>query len=203
VTEGIAADVVMKAELRKRLHGLRNSLTSGERANYSGSITGDILALPAYREARTFMAYMTFGSEFVTDALINDALAHAKTLVLPRINREQNRLETYAVRDPQSDLTAGPWGIREPRPDRCRPVPVAEIDLVLVPGLGFNVRGDRLGYGRGYYDRLLQFRTPRTALVAAAYSVQVLDDIPLGDYDVPVDMVVTEAGTHRRPIALT
>ena len=190
----------MKAELRKRLHGLRDALTPEERARYSESITGDILSLAAYREARTFMAYMTFGSEFVTDALIRDALANAKTLVLPRIDRAQNRLETYAVQDPEGELAAGPWGIREPRPDRCRPIAFSEIDLVLVPGLGFNAGGDRLGYGRGYYDRLLQYRDRRTTLVAAAYSIQVLDTIPVGEYDVPVDIVVTEAGTYRRPM---
>ena len=190
----------MKAELRKRLHGLRDALTPEERARYSESITGDILSLAAYREARTFMAYMTFGSEFVTDALIRDALANAKTLVLPRIDRAQNRLETYAVQDPEGELAAGPWGIREPRPERCRPVAISEIDLVLVPGLGFNAGGDRLGYGRGYYDRLLQYRDRRTTLVAAAYSIQVLDTIPVGEYDVPVDIVVTEAGTYRRPM---
>lgn len=190
----------MKAALRKRLHGLRDALTREDRARFSGLITGDILTLAAYGEARTFMAYMTFGSEFLTDALIRHAQAHAKTLVLPKINREHNRLETYVVQDMESDLTAGPWGIREPRPDRCQSVSISEVDLVLVPGLGFDARGDRLGYGRGYYDRLLQYRNPRTALVAAAYSIQVLDEIPVDEHDVPIDAVVTEVGTHHRPM---
>ncbi len=190
----------MKAKLRKRLHGLRDALTPEERARHSGSITRDILALAAYREARTFMAYMTFGTEFITDALVRDALANAKTLVLPRIDRSQNRLETYAVQDLESELAAGPWGIREPLPDRCRAVAISEIDVVLVPGLGFNTDGDRIGYGRGYYDRLLQYRSRRTTLVAAAYSIQVVDTVPVGEHDIPVDIVVTEAGTHHRPM---
>ena len=190
----------MKAKLRKRLHGLRDALTPEERARHSGSITRDILALAAYREARTFMAYMTFGTEFITDALVRDALANAKTLVLPRIDRSQNRLETYAVQDLESELAAGPWGIREPLPDRCRAVAISEIDVVLVPGLGFNTDGDRIGYGRGYYDRLLQYRSSRTTLVAAAYSIQVVDTVPVGEHDIPVDIVVTEAGTHHRPM---
>ena len=190
----------MKAKLRKRLHGLRDALTPEERARHSGSITRDILALAAYREARTFMAYMTFGTEFITDALVRDALENAKTLVLPRIDRSQNRLETYAVQDLESELAAGPWGIREPLPDRCRAVAISEIDVVLVPGLGFNTDGDRIGYGRGYYDRLLQYRSRRTTLVAAAYSIQVVDTVPVGEHDIPVDIVVTEAGTHHRPM---
>ncbi len=189
-----------KADLRKRLHGLRNALTPEERARNSDSITRTILSLAAYGEARTLMAYMTFGSEFLTDALIRDALLQSKTLVFPRIDRKQNRLETYAVRDMDNDLAAGPWGILEPHPERCRPIPISEVDFILVPGLGFDVRGDRLGYGRGYYDRLLKGRSPHASLVAAAYSIQVLDSIPVDEYDVPIDTVVTEAATHHRPM---
>src|SRR2546422_61517 len=115
----------MKAELRARLHGLRNALTPEEREHHSSAITGRILSFAEYREAKTLMAYMTFGSEFVTGTLVRHALAKGKTLVLPKIDRAHNRLELFAVQDPESELAAGPWGIREPRPDRCRGVTIS------------------------------------------------------------------------------
>jgi 5-formyltetrahydrofolate cyclo-ligase len=189
--------IATKSEVREGLHALRNAMTPEERQRASDAITVDLLALERYQAARTVMAYMTFGSEFVTNRFIGHALAASKVLVLPRIDRARNRLALHAVRDLDAELTTGPWGIREPRPDVCPPVAVAQIDFILVPGLGFTPRGDRLGYGRGYYDRLLAQREPHTAVVAAAFAVQMLEDIPISASDAPVDMVVTEVETYR------
>lgn len=158
----------------------------------SDAITGSVLALDAYRSARVVMAYMTFGSEFMTDAFINAAIRDGKTIVLPKIDRAHDRLAIHTVRELERDLAAGPWGIREPRSDACPIALLSEIDFVLAPGLGFTVRGDRLGYGRGYYDRLLAARDPGAALVAAAFSVQVVDEIPTTAQDVRIDRVITE-----------
>src|SRR6478752_6324024 len=128
----------MKAEMRSRLHARRNALAAEDRVRYSASITRSLLALEAYRRARKVMAYMTFGSE-----------------ILPRIDRIDDRLQLHTVCEFDTQLAAGPWGIREPRPDMCPVAELSEIDFIMVPGLGFTVHGDRLGYGRGYYDRLL------------------------------------------------
>lgn len=192
----MAQQIATKSDLRERLHAVRNAMTPEKRQRASDAITADLLALERYQGARTVMAYMTFGSEFLTDRFIGHALAASKVLVLPRIDRSHDRLELHAVRDLDAELTAGPWGIREPRPDFCPPVAVATIDFILVPGLGFTPRGDRLGYGRGYYDRLLAQREPHTAVVAAAFAVQMLDAIPVSTRDAPVDLVITEVETY-------
>lgn len=181
-----------KSDLRKRLHAERNALALEDRERYSEAIIGSILALDEYRGARTVMGYMTFGSELMTGAFADDALRAGKILVLPYIRRAENRLGLYRVHDLSADLAPGPWGIRQPRPDTCEPVDLSSVDFVLVPGLGFNTRGDRLGYGRGYYDRLLAGRRPDTALVAGAFHRQVVDRIPVEEHDVRIDRVVTE-----------
>ncbi len=186
----------MKAELRTRLHARRNALAAEDRTRFSASITDSLLALDAYRRARNVLAYMTFGSEFMTEAFLRDALRQGRTIVLPRIDRVRARLDLHGVCEFDSELAAGPWGIREPRPDICPVAELSEIDFILVPGLGFTAHGDRLGYGRGYYDRLLANRGPRTALVAAAFSAQIVDEIPIAEHDVPVDLVVTEQRTY-------
>ena len=181
-----------KGDLRKRLHAQRNALALEDRERYSEAIIGSILALEAYRRARTVMGYMTFGSELMTGAFADDALRAGKILVLPLMRRAENRLGLYRARDLSADLAPGPWGIRQPRPDICEPANLSDVDFVLVPGLGFNARGDRLGYGRGYYDRLLAGRRPDTALVAGAFHLQMVDRIPVEEHDVRLDRVVTE-----------
>lgn len=188
----------MKAEMRSRLHARRNALAAEDRVRYSARITRSLLALDAYRSARTVMAYMTFGSEFLTDSFLHDAHRQGKTIVLPRIDRIHDRLQLHTVCEFDTELAAGPWGIRQPRPDACPVAGLSEIDFILVPGLGFTVHGDRLGYGRGYYDRLLVNRDRRTALVAAAFSAQMVDTIPTGEHDIPVEVVITERAMYTR-----
>lgn len=187
-----------KSALRKRLHAERNALALADRERLSEAIVGSILALDEYRRARTVLGYMTFGSELMTGAFADDALKSGKILVLPFVRRADNRLGLYRVRDLGADLAPGPWGILQPRPDNCEPVELSAVDFVLVPGLGFNAKGDRLGYGRGYYDRLLAGRRPGTALVAGAFHLQVVDRIPVEAHDVHVDKVVSERSTFVR-----
>jgi 5-formyltetrahydrofolate cyclo-ligase len=187
-----------KGDLRKRLHAARDALSADDRRHLSEAILASVLALDAYRRARTVLSYMTFGSELITQAFNDDALRTGKTLALPYMLRGENRLALYRVRDFDRDLAPGPWGIRQPRPDSCDPVHLSEVNFVLVPGLGFNPQGDRLGYGRGYYDRLLSDRRRDTALVAAAFHLQLVDQIPVEAHDVRVDQVVTERGTFAR-----
>jgi 5,10-methenyltetrahydrofolate synthetase len=189
----------LKADLRKRLKALRDGMPVQDRLRASNVITHELLALGRYKAARSVLAYMSFGSEFATDEFVRHVLADSKTLALPRIERTRNRLELFTVRDLDTELTEGPWGIKEPRPEVCERVAISAIDFVLVPGLGFTVRGDRLGYGAGYYDRLLANSGPNSALVAAAFSIQMLSAMPVTAADLPVHMVLTEAGIFKRP----
>jgi len=185
-----------KSALRKMVLGQREAMDAGARAALSRAITLDIAALDAYRRSRVVMAYVSFGSEFQTGDVIRHVLDAGKTLVLPRINRARRALEIYEVREPVRDLEPGGWGILEPRPDRCARVEMDIVDVVLVPGLAFDARGWRLGYGGGYYDRLLGGLTARPPLVAGAFEAQMVGAVPIGAHDVPMDIVVTEGGRY-------
>ena len=143
------------------------------------------------------LAYLSFGSEYDTRVFVDTLLAQGKRLVLPRVDRANRRLELFEVSDPQAQTTAGTWGIREPVPERCLPAPRKEISLILVPGVAFTPRGDRLGYGGGFYDRLLAGWSSRPPVVAAAFAVQIVDRLPMGPDDVRIDAVVTEDGMAR------
>lgn len=191
----VAAGQTPKSALRKEILAARDALPLAERQSASAAITTRLLALDAYRGARCILAYMSFGSEFDTAALIADALAAGKELCLPRVERATRRLMLHRVHDLAADLQAGTWGIREPRAD-CPPADLARADFVLLPGVAFTARCERLGYGGGFYDRLIpQFRI-RPPLVAAAFDMQIRERVPTDANDQRVDVVVAQSAFY-------
>ena len=186
-----------KAALRRAVLLRRDALPGGERALLSARIVTTILDLPTYQEADVVLAYASFGTELQTDELLRRVLADGKTLVLPRV--ERGGLGLYEVRDLAGDLAPGTWGIREPEPDRCPPADAGGVGFALIPGVAFDRRARRLGYGGGYYDRLLAGGLPEgTPLVSGAFEVQILDEVPTDPHDAPVDVVVTEKEVYAR-----
>jgi 5-formyltetrahydrofolate cyclo-ligase len=111
--------------------------------------------------------------------------------LLPRINRAERMLELGEVKNLGGDLVAGVWGIREPA-ERCPIVSSSAVEFLLVPGVAFTATGERLGYGGGFYDRLLSGLNAKTPRVAAAFVLQVVDTIPTGPNDQRVHLIVTE-----------
>jgi 5-formyltetrahydrofolate cyclo-ligase len=143
------------------------------------------------------MAYASFASELQTGEFVRHVLDQGKILLLPKVNRQRELLEIYRVRDPVQDLRVGTWGIREPRPDRCARMEPHIIDFVLVPGLAFDRRGRRLGYGGGFYDKMLaDSLSPCAWLVAGAFESQMVEKVPVDEHDMPMDVVVTERGHY-------
>ena len=171
----------------------RDALPAAERRALSERITTRLLALDAYRGARCVMAYASFGGEFETADFIADVLAQGKALVLPAVERGSRSLQLHAVDDPARQLAPGVWGIPQPRADLCPRVPVSRLDFVLVPGVAFTPRCERLGYGGGYYDRLMPTLKPGTSRVAGAFDAQIAARIPAAVHDLCADMIVTES----------
>jgi 5-formyltetrahydrofolate cyclo-ligase len=184
-----------KAALRETILRRRGELPESERASLGDRIIGTVLDLPAYERSGVVLAYASFGAELPTDRFLRRVLDGGKVLLLPRVGRDG--LELYRVRDPRRDLVPGTWGIREPIPDRCPLADPEDVDFALVPGLAFDRRGRRLGYGGGFYDRLISVGlSDGTTLVSGAFEVQVVDEVPVGPGDVPVHAVVTEEGIY-------
>ena len=187
----IASSAGSKAALRKQVLAARDALPPEMRRELSDRITSRLLELDAYRNARCVLAYMSFGGEFDTTAFVTDALAHGRQLCLPRVDRAARQLELHRVDDIERGLASGIWGIREPRSE-CPRADLERIDFVLLPGVAFTPRCERLGYGGGFYDRLIPRFARRPPLVAAAFALQIRAQIPLDANDQRVDAVVTE-----------
>jgi len=183
-----------KREIRARIIAQREALAAGTRRAWSSAITERLEALPEYRAARLVAAYASYRGEFDTAELIQHALAGGKRVVVPRVSPRRDRIEFFFVGDPRRDLAPGAWGIPEPRA-HCAGLGGDALDLVLTPGVAFTRRGERLGYGRGFYDRFLAQYGGRPRLVAAAYSIQVVERLPTEAHDRRVQRVVTEQET--------
>jgi 5-formyltetrahydrofolate cyclo-ligase len=179
-----------KAELRAALRAQRDGLTADDAQARSAAITRHALHLPAVRDAAVLCSYLAVGREVDTRALISLALAAGKCVLLPRTRPEAGRLTLHAVED-LAGLVPGPYGILEPPADAPETAP-ADVDCFLVPGCAFDVTGNRLGYGGGYYDRLLAAVPGHR--VALAYGLQVIPRVPTGPTDQPVTWIVTEDG---------
>ena len=192
----------LKQSIRQRILSEREHLSAGLRAQFSAAIVQRIVQMPEYQAARVVLGYMNFGAEFESELWVRKALADGKQLLLPKVNRATNVLDVYRVTNLQHDLAPGAWNIREPLPERCVKVDSQEeVDFILLPGVAFERDGARLGYGGGFYDKLLARLNENSgaahslALVAGAYSMQLVADIPQEATDRRVQWLVTENET--------
>lgn len=176
----------MKNDLRKQVLTARDRLAPGERTAKSREIGERLFALPEFGTARTVLFFASFRSEVETVPMIRRALAEGKRVVLPKVAGAE--LELFEIADYAEDVAPGAWGIPEPK--SARPVKLADIDLVVVPGAAFDLHGNRIGYGAGFYDKLLPGFRGLTA--ALAFELQIIASVPASAHDVPVKKIVTE-----------
>lgn len=180
-----------KLAVRRQILAARDALPADYRARAARTIAERIAALESFMAAHTVLLTLAYRSEWDTLPLVSAALAAGKTVAVPRVNATARMLELFAVSDPARDIAPGFKGIPEPLP-HCPGVPNALVDWVLVPGVAFDATGRRLGYGGGYYDRLLPLLAPGTARVAGAFDLQVVDRVPAAPHDATIDALVTE-----------
>ena len=206
----------MKQGIRQRIIAARQQITEEERVRLSHAIAARIASLDAYRTANTVLAYMNFGAEFAAGIFTQQALRDGKRVLLPKVNRSSNELDIYQVTDLLHDVAPGMWNINEPLVERCAKVDaLEEVDFILLPGVAFGRDGARLGYGGGFYDKLLKKLLAirlgeqttlakslvmarlqhRPALVAGAYAMQIVEGIPQEATDRKVEWLVTEDET--------
>lgn len=186
----------MKQSLRQSIIAARLAVALEERQQLDRVITAQIAKLNAYHTAKTVLCYMNFGAEFAAEIFVKQALKDGKQVLLPKVNSETKQLDLYHVADLALDVAPGRWDIREPVSERCQKVTdLMSVDFILLPGVAFGLDGARLGYGGGYYDKLLARMPHQPTLVAAAYALQVVNNIPQEDTDHKIEWLVTEQET--------
>jgi len=182
----------MKKELRKKIIAARKDLAREVVDAKSAEIFKKIVSLKQYQKAKVIMAYLAIKNEVETVPFILQALAEGKRIIIPVCQKETTTIIPAEIKNYPEDLEPGAWGILEPKPDRLYPVDPQEIDLIIIPGVAFDEQGNRLGYGAGYYDRFLPRLRADVLKIAPAYDLQIVPTVYPGEYDRPVDIVVTE-----------
>lgn len=183
-----------KKEIRRSIIKLRNSLSEDEIKSKSGIIQKKLWKLIEDHGFQSVMFYIAFGSEVRTQDCINEALKKGLNVIVPICIKSEHfhkELLPSKLSDPFSELTEGTYRILEPKPEFIRPFPPNKIDIVVVPGVAFDEKCYRIGYGAGYYDRFLP-KCNKSLLVALAYEIQIVEDVFHDEWDVPVDYIITE-----------
>lgn len=171
-----------KTEIRRKFGNIRKSLAKS-------GVTAEIYVSDFYRKAESVFSYVSYGAEIDTIPFIERALADNKRVAVP-LMREKGKMVFIEI-DSLNQLRPNKYGIPEPEYSDEKVLVSDKNTLIAVPGLAFDKRGYRLGYGGGYYDRYLSMNSfMKTA--GFCYEQQITDSLPHYEYDVPVDIIVTE-----------
>ena len=181
-----------KKEIRQRVLRSRMDLTPKSVQEKSHRIMDQILSSRFYQEAKSLMVYIDFKNEVETGHLIKQALEDRKRVSVPITDMKAKKLTPSRLLAYPDDLAPGTWGILEPKPGCLRLIEPEELDLIVVPGIAFDPKGYRIGYGGGFYDRFLPQTRTGSIFISPAYELQVVEQVLPESNDVPVHALFTE-----------
>lgn len=183
--------IATKEQLRKEFLVRRDAVAPLERARHSSLIRQRIFQHPAWRDALVILCYVSFGSEAETHTIIQEAIRFKKRVVIP-IHDPASQETPLSELQRFSELGANHRGVLQIKPEFARPVEPHKIELALVPGIVFDRQGGRVGFGGGYFDRLLP-KMPKAHRLGLGYAMQISAvPLPLESFDVRLHAIVTE-----------
>ena len=180
---------------RREIAGIREELTDRYVTEASAVITDRLLETEEYSRANTVMCYLDCGKEVRTSALVEKLWADGKRVCIPLCTDTKAHIMEAKLYTEETVLVSGAYGIMEP-PAAAETVPVEEIDLIILPCVSCDRSCNRLGHGAGYYDRYLTGTD--ASLIALCTEKLMSDEIPVDEFDVPLDAVITENDIYRR-----
>ncbi|MGR9074374.1 MAG: 5-formyltetrahydrofolate cyclo-ligase [Gammaproteobacteria bacterium] len=190
-----------KSKLRLAAYAARDA--QPEKDDVSRAICRRFIEQPVFEQAQTVLLYLSCRSEVKTDEAVAAAFRAKKNVVIPYCAKDElgrNKLGLWKL-DDLSELEAGTWGLLEPpiarRGEPGKEISPRNLDLLMVPGVGFDRRGGRLGNGAGYFDYLLSTVRDDAVLSAVCYESQLFEVIPMDRHDVFMDYVITENQIFR------
>jgi|SRR5579859_2521369 len=180
-----------KAHLREKLKEIRGQVTTDlcEMASFSTWVY--LQTRPEFLKAHKIAAFSSTQTEVNTLPLLEGMLKLGKKLYLPKVSKDKSHLSFYQVEDLKA-MSPGTFGILEP--PSHHPATLEELDMILVPGLAFDQQGHRLGFGKGFYDRILPQLKASSLSVGLCYSFQVVDQVPYTETDASVKALLHEKG---------
>jgi 5-formyltetrahydrofolate cyclo-ligase len=189
---------IIKKELRNKITGLRNSLSAEELEAKSRAVTANFFSIPELRDAGGVFIFVSFRSEVKTEPIINELFKRGKKVIVPFSDVKNRKLLLFFI-ESLDELKKGAYGIMEPDPATAREASLENVDFAVIPGSVFDQKGGRMGYGGGFYDRLMPKLKKGVPKVALAFELQIVDEVPRGYYDKKVGIIVTEERILRAP----
>jgi 5-formyltetrahydrofolate cyclo-ligase len=183
---------IYKSLYRNKLAENIKKFRSCCRLKKSHRIAEKIIGLPIFRKALNIMIYVSFKEEVQTRPIIAKFLLMGKNVFVPRVNRRRKEIVAVRIHHISKNLSKGSYGILEPRRDGSETISPSSLNLIVVPGVGFDSFGGRLGRGGGYFDRFLRKRKQAMA-IGLAFEKQMIGKLPMGLGDEYIDGVVTES----------
>ncbi len=186
---------VLKKNLRAKVRKALATLSEDEKKNKSREITGYLLGTRFWEQSRAVFCFISMEEEVFTDTIIEAALKDRKTVAVPHMHYPE--MDFHSITSMEENWDYHPYGIKEPRQEWpvINPADYKEEEVLLVtPGLAFDRKGERLGRGRGFYDRFLTTYRGVVIPVGICYHIQVIEEVPAAGYDCAVRMIVTEEG---------
>lgn len=184
--------ILLKKEFRKKVISERKKQNPDIINSNSQLIFQNLLKLDEIKKAKIVMAYLDFNNEVETDSIINYLLSKEQKVVVPISIVKERKLFLSEIKDIETEVSIGTYGIREPKLEFIRPVNSQDIDIVIVPAVAYDTNGYRLGYGGGYYDRFLDSLRDDCLTVGIAFEIQIFDEVPKEDHDAQLDYIITE-----------
>ncbi|WIF95299.1 5-formyltetrahydrofolate cyclo-ligase [Caminicella sporogenes] len=181
----------MKKEMRKNFLKKRNALTTDDVNMKSKQIFYNLSSLPEYKNANNVMVYLDFRKEVKTKYIIEDLFLNKKNVIVP-ISKVKTKELLLSKINSFDDLTISTYGILEPKSEKIDIVSPEIIDIILVPGVVFDKKGYRIGYGAGYYDKFLSNLSHNFTAIGLSYELQLVDKIPKDKHDYQLDFIITE-----------
>jgi 5-formyltetrahydrofolate cyclo-ligase len=180
----------MKRKLRKELIEKRKNIPKNKVLEKSNKIKKILFEIDEFKQASTILFYVSYDNEVYTHDMIKESKKMGKRVVVPFSDKANRRLILSEL-DNWSSLKPGSYGILEPSKDEIKEFSIEKIDLIIVPGVGFDESGRRIGHGKGYYDNLLK-KLKDSLIIGLAFELQIIDKIPVNKHDIPVKKIITE-----------
>ncbi len=182
----------MKQTLKSWIFEKRKALSKKDVEEKSEKIKKNLYSLPEFKTAKNILFYVSFNNEVNTINIIKELLdKKEKNIIVPFVEKNNPMLQLSELKD-FNELEPKTFGILEPKKNKIKKIDANKVDLVIVPGIVFDKKGHRIGYGYGYYDRFLKTLKESAKKVGLAFEFQLIDKIPEEKHDIPVDIVVTE-----------
>ena len=184
----------MKERIRREIKQKREKLSKTILLKKSKQIKERLFDIDEFRDAQVVLFYVSYNNEVFTHDMIKETQVMGKQVVVP-FSDTKNKTVIPVKLDSWDELKTGSYGILEPVREHLKKVTVDIVDVIIVPGVAFDICGRRIGHGLGYYDKLLA-ETDKTS-IGLAFEIQIVESIPVERHDVSIDMIVTEKRTIK------